>query len=218
MEENLTQKAIDSALKCDWVQAIKLNLAILKNDPEDIDALNRLARAYFENGNITKARTTSKIVLKINPENNIAINSIRKFGQIKKNLSPTKIGVASSMINKGVTFIEEPGKTKVTTLINLGSEKVYTCLNSGQEVLLAPYSHKVSITTLKGEYIGKLTDDLSARLRKLTKGGNKYIVFVKSASKNCVKIFIKEIKRGKDYLNTQSFPRESLESIDEFSS
>ena len=35
-----------------------------------------------------------------------------------------------------MAFIEEPGKTKLTALINLGSEKIYSCLNTGDEVFL----------------------------------------------------------------------------------
>ena len=203
MDENLIQKSIESALKCNWKEAVKLNLLLLKEDSEDIDALNRLARAYFENGDINKAKKTSKSVLKINPENNIAKNSLIKYSQSQ----PTSKNKIKTDIS---SFIEESGKTKLTTLINLGSDKVYSILSSGDEILLAPHSHKVSVTTMNGNYIGKLTDDLSARLRILIKNGNKYKVFVKSASKNCVKIFIKG--------DVVSFPREISEPFSEFTS
>lgn len=203
MDENLTQKSIDFALKCNWKEAIKLNLLILKEDAEDVDALNRLARAYFENGDVNKAKKTSKSVLKINPENNIAKNSLIKYSQSRP-ISKNKNGSDIS------SFIEESGKTKLTTLINLGSEKVSSVLSSGDKVLLTPHAHKVSVMTINGEYIGKLTDDLSARLRILIKNGNKYKVFIKSASKNCIKVFIKG--------DVVSFPRETLESFGEFSS
>ena len=42
MDDTLTQKAINLALKCDWSEAIKTNLKILKINPSDIDTLNRL--------------------------------------------------------------------------------------------------------------------------------------------------------------------------------
>ncbi|EKE05860.1 MAG: tetratricopeptide TPR_2 repeat protein [uncultured bacterium] len=203
MDENLTQKSIESALKCNWKEAIKLNLLILGKDSEDIDALNRLARAYFENGEVNKAKKTSKSVFKISPENNIAKKSLTKYSQRQ----PTSKKQIASDIS---SFIEESGKTKLTTLINLGSEKVYSILSSGDEVLLTPHAHKVSVTTFNGNYIGKLADDLSARLRILIKNGNKYKVFVKSTDKNCVKIFIKG--------DVVSFPRETLEPFSEFGS
>lgn len=205
MEENLTQKSIDLALVCNWKDAIKTNLLILKNDGDDIDALNRLAHAYFANGSITNAKKISLKVLKINPTNNIATKALEKCNQGKqKGKSSEKYVLYPS------DFIEEPGKTKLTSLINLGSLKIYSCLNTGTEVLLTPHAHKVSVTTVDGEYIGKLTDDLSSRLRKFIKSGNKYKVLIKSASKNRVIVFI----RG----NNVSFPLEMSESISEFSS
>lgn len=204
MEENIVQEAIDSALNCQWIEAIKINLSILKNDPEDIDALNRLAKAYFENKDITKAKKTSRVVLKINPDNNIAKKSLIKYSQYR----PTTKN--RMMADTSLSFIEESGKTKLATLINLGSEKTYSALSPGEEVWLTPHAHKVSVTTVDGKYIGKLTDDLSARLRILIKNGNKYKVFIKSTDKNCVKVFIKG--------EVVSFPREISESFSEFDS
>jgi tetratricopeptide (TPR) repeat protein len=201
MEENIIQKAIDSALRGDWDEAIKINSEILKIESEDVDALNRLARAYYEKGNLAKAKKTLLDVLEIDPLNKIACNSLERYKQIKSKGSQ----------NVGdIDFIEVPGKTKLALLINLGSEKTYSVLNSGDEVLLVPHSHKVSVTTLKGAYIGRLADDLSARMRPLLKAGNKYKTIVKSVNKNCVKIFIKG--------DSISFPREQSESLSEFSS
>lgn len=213
MEENLVQRAINFALQCNWKEAIKMNLLIIKSEKDDIDALNRLAHAYFEDGEISKAKKTSQSILKLDTENSIAKKALEKYKQGKQ-----KDKIQNDKSNNASVFIEEPGKTKLTTLINLGSEKVYSFLDAGDEVLLTPHSHKVSVTTTNGEYIGKLTDDLSARLRRMVRAGNKYKVLIKSASKNCVKIFIKEEKRGKDMINTQSFPRENSESLGEFSS
>jgi len=207
MEENLTQKSIDLALECKWKEAIKINMMILKDDSEDIDALNRLAHAYLASGAITKAKKISLNVLKINPTNNIAINALEKYKQslpLRGKQGKQKYVLSAS------EFIEEPGKTKLTSLINLGSEKIYSCLDTGTEVLLTPHSHKVSVTTYDGEYIGKLTDDLSSRLRKFIKEGNKYKVLIKSATKKDVKVFI----RGSNV----SFPLDMSESINEFSS
>ena len=205
MEENLTQKSINLALVCNWKDAIKTNLLILTNDSEDIDALNRLAHAYFASGAITNAKKISLKVLKINPTNNIAIKALEKYNQSKQ-----KIKLLEKYVFSPSDFIEEPGKTKLTSLINLGSLKTYSCLNTGTEVLLTPHAHKVSVTTINGEYIGKLTDDLSSRLRKFIKSGNKYKVLIKSASKGRVTIFIKG--------DNISFPLDKLESISEFSS
>ncbi len=200
MEANLAQKSISFALCCKWKEAIKSNLEILKTDPEDVEALNRLAKAYFENGEVKKAILISKSVLKIDPINNIALNSLDRFKQKK---------TSSDQIRK-TSFIEEPGKTRITTLINLGSESVYSCLSAGDEICLVTHAHKVSATTRDGKYVGKLTDDLSARMRILIKSGKKFQVYIKSTNKNIVKVFIKG--------ESISFPIGGSESLSEFSS
>jgi len=60
MNEDLAQKAIAAAVKANWKDAIDLNKQILKDDPKDVDALNRLARAFSEMGEIIKAQKQLK--------------------------------------------------------------------------------------------------------------------------------------------------------------
>lgn len=208
MEENLTRKAINLALKCQWKDVIKINKLILKEDNLDTEALNRLARAYFETGNIKKAINISKKVLKIEPSNKIAEKSIEKY----KINSPS--GGNEQNIDASV-FLEEAGKTKLISLINLGSSKNISNLYSGDEVKLLTHSHRVNVITLDGTYIGRLPDDLSARIRSLVKGGNIYKVFIKSCCLTGVMIFIKEVKRGKELENTISFPIEKSKSVNQ---
>lgn len=213
MDINLTDQAINQALKCNWTEAIKINQQILKNEPENTDALNRLARAYYETGNIKSAKKTSLQVLKVEPTNKIAKKALEKYIKVKGG------NLTSSNQNINVSdFIEETGTTKQTTLINLCSEELISSLDSGDEVLLSAHSHRVTVTTLKNKYLGKLPDDLSAKLRNLIKNGYKYRVLIKSADKNCIKVIIKEIKRGKNFENIHSFPHETSESVGEFGS
>lgn len=213
MDINLSDQAINLALKCDWQEAIKINELILKDDPENTDALNRLAKAFYESNNPKKAKKISLQVLEIEPTNKIALKTLEKYKKIKISF----IGNDNQNINVS-DFIEESGTTKQTNLLNLCSEEILSSLDSGDEVLLSTHSHRVTVTTLKNKYLGKLPDDLSARLRILTKNGYKYRVLVKSADKNCIRIIIKEIKRGKGFENSQSFPHESSESVSEFNS
>lgn len=216
MNEDLTRKAISLALKCRWKEAISVNKLILKEDNLNIEALNRLARAYLETGDVKKSINVSKKVLKVEPSNKIAKKSIDKC---KKNnlLGNKKSKLDSNFLSEqsidASVFLEEVGKTKLINLINLGSSKNISKLYSGDEVKLLTHSHRTTITSLDNEYIGRLPDDLSARIRTLTKGGNTYKVFVKSVCSSSVKIFVKEVKRGKVFENTMSFPVDKSESI-----
>lgn len=209
IDDNLTQKAINQALECSWNEAIQTNLKILKLYPDDIDTLNRLSRSYYESGQLAKAKKTSLKIIKIDSSNNIALKAIEKYkhslplrGRVNRNINPS-------------VFIEEPGKTKITNLINVGSSNTCSCLDSGDEIFLVTHTHKVALIDSEGKYVGKLPDDLSARLRSLIKGGNEYQVYIKSVEDKNIKVLIKETTRGNEFKNVQSFPRESSESISE---
>lgn len=211
MYDNLAQTAINLALECKWDEAVAINNKILKSDNTDIDALNRLAKALYELGDYKKAKLTTQKALKLDRTNKIAIKALERYKHKPRN---------QSSHSTDSDFLEEVGKTKLTTLINLGSEKIYSYLGPGEEVLVITHAHKVSVTTMGKKYIGRITDDLASRLRKLIKGGNKYKALVKSVDKNSVKIFIKETKKSKEFQGIQSFSRDQadLESSGEFSS
>ena len=118
MDIDLAQKAISSALSGFWKEAREINKKILRETPKDIDALNRLARAYAELGEITKARSTAEKVLKIDPFNTIAEKSLRKWKGFKK--GETQKG----SILPAQLFLEEAGRTKIVSLLNIADEKV----------------------------------------------------------------------------------------------
>lgn len=212
MINNLAQKAISLSLCSSWKEAIKTNLDILEENPEDVDSLNRLARAYYEIGEINNAKKTSQKVLAIDPLNVIANKSIEKYKSGKKIDSGTQ--VENGNIDVSI-FIEEYGKTKVTTLLNVGSEKTVDKLLPGCEIRLLTHTHRVTANTFDGKYLGKLPDDLSARIRYLVKQGNSFKAYIKSIQNSGVKIIIKEDKKAKGMESVISFPREASESAGE---
>jgi len=207
MDSDLAQKAISAALNGNWNEAKKVNEEILKSDSEDEDALNRLARAHAELGNLQKAKTTCQKVLKLDPFNTIALKSLEKWKTLKK--GDTYVSKPS----QPQTFLEEPGRTKVVSLLFLGDPNLLAKLDTGDEVLLDTHSHRVSITTSDNKYVGRIPDDLSARLKKLTKLGNEYNVFVKSVSTNDVKVFIRETKRAPKLSDIPSFSGEKIDYV-----
>ena len=206
---DLIQQAIHASLSKDWKQAIKLNLQILKTTPDDIDALNRLAKAYLSSGHKTKAQTIYKKSLKIDRFNPIATKGLEN---LKTYRVERKINHAS-VVNISSAFLEEPGTTKTVSLIRLSDTKTLSRLQPGDEVRLQAHEHCVSIVNLLSEYLGRLPDDLASRLRPFIKSGNTYQAWVKSLdvvgdnpSKNNLKIFIREINRSPKFRNTPSFP------------
>jgi tetratricopeptide (TPR) repeat protein len=207
MDTSAVQTAISAALSGNWEKAVKINLEIISHNAEDVDALNRLARAYWELGKIPDASHITQKVLKIDPVNPIALKCAEKWKSAEGN------GAHISNPSSTETFLEEPGKTKLITLLNLGDSKIFTNLDPGEEVKLLSYAHRVSINTLDGKYIGCLPDDLAARLRNLIKMGNKYQVLMKSVDPKEIKVFIRELERGPKAQDIPSFPTEKIDYV-----
>lgn len=207
MDTSSAQLAVNLALSGKWNEAVDANLQILQTNPEDTEALCRLARAYAELGKIKDARATTNKVLDLDPTNQIAGRFLEKLKLAKNTSSP----ISSPTCNE--SFLEEPGKTKIVQLMNLCGVENFVNLDPGEEVKLAPYSHRVTITTLDGKYIGRLPDDLSARIKFLLKSGNKFQILIKSVTPKGVTIFIRETEKSPDLDGSPSFPPEKIEYV-----
>lgn len=207
MDQALAQKAISSALKGNWSESVETNKALLVENPEDVDALNRLARAYAELGNLRNAKITANKVLKIDPYNSIATKSIAKW-KSANGATPS----ATAVLDPNM-FIEEPGKTKVIPLLHLGGKSVIDSLVFGQEVCMHTQGHRVSICANDGKYIGRLADDLSTHIKNLIKCGNEYRCFIKSMSDKSVSVFIKETVRDESVADIPSFSGDKMDYV-----
>lgn len=211
MQEDFAQQAIQAAIGGEWQKAARLNRQILKINPQDTEALLRLANANTQLGKIKEATKIYESVLKVDPHNNFAQKSITKIKKIK----PSQKIAAQHSLNS--SFLEEPGKTKTAMLVHPAYTQVTARLDAGERVLLTPRRRRISLTTETGLYIGRLPDDLSFKLLGLIRRGNKYEAVVKSVNGNQVKIFIREIYRSAKLETTPSFPTDvsSIPSTEE---
>lgn len=194
----LERQAIKAALKGAWEQAIEVNQKILKLNPKNMAALNRLGQAFWKAGNLDAAKKSYQKVLKVDRYNTIATKNLKRLGDQKK-AAPQKGNP------KQVAFLEEPGRTKIVKLVRLAGPAALSELNSGDELLLEPKRHIISVTTPDKTYLGSLPDDLSHRLLRFLKGGNQYQVLVKSVERQTLEVFIREEKRAKKFANVPSF-------------
>ncbi len=207
MNQDLAHQAIGKALSGKWEEARDINLAIIKQNPQDIESLNRLAKAYFELGNIKSAKATISKILKIDPYNPIAVKCYEKWKSLKKVDKNTSKQLSPDM------FLEEPGKTKIIHLIHTCDKPIMAKLNCGDIVYSSAKSHRVSIVSDSGDYIGKLPDDLSIKIKKLIKLGYQYIFAIKSMDSHGIKVFIREVCRPDKYSNKSSFSSERIDYI-----
>jgi tetratricopeptide (TPR) repeat protein len=200
-----TAQAIQATLKGDWKAAIALNIAILEENSKDLETLNRLAFAYTALGKLKEAKSTYQKVLKIDKLNPIALKNMKRLGETAtRKVTNTTYNINTSM------FLEEVGKTKVIVLLNTAPSKVLRTLQVGQPVEIVIKRSKIFALDESKQFIGMLPDNISCRLIKFMKGGNKYEGNIKSITEHEVSIFVKETKRAARYKNQPSFVMSDL--------
>jgi len=203
----LAQQAIQAAICANWQQAAKINQKILSFTKDDVEALNRLAMAQNCLGNIAEAQKLYKKVLSIDPYNIIAqknLDKISKFTSTKPNGGNT-VPSNGNDHNLSKLFLFEPGKTKVINLLNLAPPQILASLHCGEQIIINPKNHAVTITTQEGTYLGALPDDLAHRLIAFIAGGNQYEACVKCSSPKTLTIFIREVFRSPKFASQPSF-------------
>lgn len=209
--QSLAQAAITAALTNKWQEAVKINEKILARDKINIEALNRLARALSCLGQIQKAEKTYKKVLDNDPYNIIALKNMDKLsksnghGSAQVSNGQTYSTYENQNINLSQVFLDEPGKTKLVTLLNLAPPAILASLNCGDRLVINPKNHSISVASNEGVYLGAFPDDLAHRLLAFISGGNEYEAYVKSSSTKNLTIFVRETVRSAKFGNQPSF-------------
>jgi tetratricopeptide (TPR) repeat protein len=196
----LKNQAIQTALNGNWQNAIAINKTLVSENPDDVDALNRLALAYTITGKLKEAKSTYQKVILLDPLNPIALRNLKK---LKENgIKPVNGTTSNTPINN--KFLEEPGKTKVVELVNIAQPEIVESLRTGQSVLLTIKRLKIFVQEDK-QYIGVLPDDIARRLIKFMNSGCIYEAYIKSSNQHKVTVFIKEIKKVSKFKEQPSF-------------
>lgn len=196
------KQAITAATVGAWEKAIEINQKILSSQPQNVPALNRLARAFWENRQIKKARETYQRVLKIDQYNPIAIKNLKRLSG-KKELATANHQKKKPTISEA--FLEEPRKSKLIRVIRLTSAQRLAEIDSGDEVKLTPKNRFVAVTSHQNIHLGCLPEDISRRLITFIKGGNQYRAFVKTVTRNSLEVMVKEAYRSSKFKNQPSF-------------
>ena len=106
----MQNEAITYARNGNWESAIDSSRQLLSSDPNDIETLNRLAKAYFENGEIDNAEQTYQRVLEISEHNPIARRMVSLIARTRSAPAKTREFVDMRM------FAIETGKSTLTSL------------------------------------------------------------------------------------------------------
>ncbi len=202
----LTQAAISAALSANWEEALKLNQQIIDLEPKNVEALNRLGRAYFELGELKQSQKYFELALECDAYNQIAAKFLKRIKTFAKKGAKVQMTPQPcyGQIDSDL-FIEEPGKTRLVTLLKVAEPQKLSLLSAGMLVNLVIKNHAVAAVDTFGEYLGVLPDDLSHHLIRLMNGGNKYQAIIKTIKTNSVSILIREVFRSARFRNQASF-------------
>ena len=205
------QEAIQAALEGLWEKAATLNAALFEDYPDDIDVLNRLAKAYTELGQINKAHSTYTKVLEVDAYNPIAMKNLERLSTLRGSSKAKETN--SKPIDPDV-FLEEPGKTKTVEATDLAMTKVLVGLQVGDSVELSLTKDGVSVISEDSHRLGKLTNPWGEEIASAIRLGSTFSAVVKSVqvnrdqSKTQLSVFIRETQRSKKLANP-SFPIEN---------
>lgn len=202
---NLTHLAIEAALSANWEEALKINKDIIKLEPKNVDALTRKAKACLELGDPEGAEKAYNEALKIDSYNPIALKNLKMMKalgneKLKQNTQNGKLHILSASM-----FLQEPGKTKIVSLLKVAEPQKLSQVYCGMSVNLVVKGKKVNVTDENDTYLGILPDDTAHLLARLISGGNKYECLVKSTKLNGLAILIRETFRSKKFKNQSSF-------------
>ncbi|TSC66488.1 MAG: TPR domain-containing protein [Microgenomates group bacterium Gr01-1014_80] len=207
-----TQLAIEAALCFNWDKALKLNSRLIREKPDDVDALCRLAHAYFELCNYKLARKYYTLAQKQDPYNPIAQKNLKILQSFKKlngenpglTNGHSQVRFGHSQISPSL-FLQEPGKTKVVALLKVAEPQKLSKAYCGMGVEMVIKNRGITITDPEGSYLGVLPDDTAHQLIRLTKGGNRYLAFIKSIRVNGLSLLVRETRRSSKFKNQPSF-------------
>ena len=194
--------AISLAMQNRWKAAVEINLSILSDFPDDLEAYNRLGKAMAEQGRVGEAKDAFERALEISPHNSIARKNLDRLMK----LEDSEVGERADGGTSGHTFIEESGKAGVISLMSLAPTKVLLKEAPGHSVKLEIERGALKVSGLADEYLGQVEPRLASRLTRLMKGGNRYEAAVTSVDEEELSIIIHEVYHNPSQSGVVSFP------------
>src|SRR5579884_1890114 len=109
-----SDQAVNLALQGHWAEAAEMNAQLIEQYPKDVEAHNRLAKAYMELGCYDEAREAYNHTLRIDPTNTIAQKNLQRLEKLAT--EEADIGTTGAPVDPSL-FIEETGRSTTTSLV-----------------------------------------------------------------------------------------------------
>ncbi|MEO6349649.1 MAG: tetratricopeptide repeat protein [Candidatus Limnocylindrales bacterium] len=204
LRRQLVEQAIAAATAAEWENAAEINKRILEMGP-DSEAENRLARTYWEMGELAKAREHYQSALALDPTNRIAERNINRLRMLMLEAGKKTVPAQAGSKAPVSIFVEETGKTGFAHLVDLVDPKQLAQVNPGDAVELSPDGPRLQAKS-NGQHIGYVEPRVAARLLKLMAEGNKYAAGVTSIGERDVRMIVRETYQDPANYGKVSFP------------
>lgn len=202
--------AIALAMQGRWREAAAANQSLIESFPNDVDAYNRLGRAYMELGEYSRAREAYRRAVELDPYNTIAKKNLHRLSQLGEGVAGSEEAFHRV---EPQHFIEETGKAGVVNLYHLAPREILAKMVAGDRVDLRMDGSTLMAQDGCGEYLGQVESKYGQRLVKLMKGGNKYTATIISSTEEMVIIIIREVYQDPSQAGQLSFPAKEFERI-----
>ena len=205
-----SRRAIALAMQGRWKEAVAANKSLIESFPNDVDAYNRLGRAYMELGEYSRAREAYSRAMELDPYNIIAKKNLNRLSHLGEGM----VGVRDTFHRvEPQHFIEETGKAGVVDLYRLAPRERLARMVAGDRVYLKREGPSLVVQDGSGEYLGQVEPRHGQRLIKLMNGGNKYTATVISSMEGMMTIIIREVYQAPGQAGQISFPSKGFERI-----
>jgi tetratricopeptide (TPR) repeat protein len=205
-----SKQAITLAMQGRWREAVAANKDIIASFPNDVDAYNRLGRAYIELGDYSLAKEAYGRAIELDPYNIIAQKNLRRLSYLGEAVAGSE---ADSDKAEPQHFIEETGKAGVVNLYHLAPREVLAKMVAGDRVYLRVDDSALAADNSRGEYLGQVEPRHAQRLIKLITGGNQYTAAIVSSDEDRVTVIIREVYQDPSQAGQLSFPPRGGESL-----
>jgi len=210
LKRKASQEAIALAMQSRWQEAVAVNQSIVESFPTDIDAYNRLGRAFIELGDFARAKEAYGRALELDSNNVIAERNLHRLSLLPESQMPVKEERREVAPN---LFIGDMGKSGVVNLQNLAPQEVLARMTAGNQVYLEVRGQQLVVQNEGGEYLGRVDPQYGFRLAKLIEGGNQYTAAIVSLDNDRAKVLIREVFQHPSQLGRLSFPVKAVEGF-----
>ncbi|MFN8542523.1 MAG: hypothetical protein U0232_34215 [Thermomicrobiales bacterium] len=200
------QQAQQLAMNGEWEAAIELNREILEAAPNDVQALNRLGKAFSELGRYSESYASYHQSITIDPANQIARRNLQRLEPLKNLEADGSVTERRHTQARQTMFIEEIGKTRVTEVLGLADNTTLARMASGDQVELRIEGKQVIVYSEDGLRLGNLEPRLAQRLIGLIDGGNRYSAAVTVVEPGLLRVIIRETYQHPSQAGRLSFP------------